>query len=69
MNDFNGAQLKFKARSRTLGLNYEKRRWQNKNIDCTFPCCGKEDQIFYHFLFRFEHYLKKHINDQKGKFS
>ena len=56
INDFSGAQLKFKARSYTLGLQYEKRKWENDDSDCICPCCGLEDETLEHFLFKCNFY-------------
>ena len=54
LSDFRGAQLKFKARSYTLGLAYEKRKWSNSDGDSTCPCCHKVDETLQHFMLECE---------------
>ena len=51
ITDFKGAQLKFKARSYTLGLAYEKRKWGD-NTDTTCLCCKEEEETLEHFMFK-----------------
>ena len=51
VDDYKGPQLKFKARTNTLGLMYEKRKWENSEQNCACPCCGQEDETLNHFLF------------------
>ena len=51
LSNFKGVQLKFKARSYTLGLSYEKRKWANADDqDCICPCCKKDVETLEHFI-------------------
>ena len=48
--DFNGAAIKFKARSNTLTLNSRVHSWK-ADINILCPLCNKETEDHKHFLF------------------
>lgn len=49
IRDFRGVQLKFKARTATLGLNADRERWGLSDGKCDFCHSAKED--IFHFFF------------------
>jgi hypothetical protein len=48
--DFNGATIKFRARSNTLQLNGRVHSW-NPDINISCPLCGEDKEDLRHFLF------------------